>query len=62
MKYVTNSNGDWWTIEDTVSLWVLDTCSLSPKDLAEIEKWGIGDDKFEYMIQDYGLLHEWEVK
>jgi hypothetical protein len=62
MKYVCNSNGDWWAIEDTVTLWVLDMDDLSPEDLADVEKWGIGDDKFEYMIQDYGTEMEFETK
>jgi len=61
MKYVANPNGDWWLVEDHVELYVLDLETLSPEDLANITEHGIEDDKFEDIIQEYGLLWELDV-
>lgn len=61
MKYVSNLNGDWWLVEDYVELYVLDLETLSPEDLAKVSEHGIEDDKFEDVIQEYGLLFELEL-
>jgi hypothetical protein len=61
MKYVCNEHGDWWSVEDTVYLYVLDLDTLSPEDLAVVKDHGIEDDKFEWMIKEFGTLVELEV-
>ena len=53
-KYIANVNGDWWAFEHS-PLFVLDTQTLTPEQIAEIEdEGGFEGDKFEYIIQNYG--------
>lgn len=51
--YVANVNGDWWEYQAHHPLFVLDTDELSEADLAIIGD-DIGEDKFEYLIMQYG--------
>ena len=51
--YVCNVKGDWWEYQAHHPLFVLDTDKLSKEDLAIIGD-DIGEDKFEYLIMQYG--------
>jgi hypothetical protein len=55
-KYITNVNGDWWELHPTHPVWVLDTDDLTAEQFSAIidEHGGLGNDKFEDVIREYG--------
>ena len=55
-KYATNSNGDWWEIDETTTYFILDTDDAGFRehfDNAEIKEI-INGDKFADYIKEYG--------